>query len=149
MACPLCEHLRIKAIEAALASGRAPKLVCAQFRLELQRLQVHIAHRTREGQALPQGAARKASAKKALPSEGRHTGRFDAALQVARARKASASKGLAVTPDASEPSDPDASCGCYWCTMSVYQRLIRAWAQAERADKERFCVEMREFDVPF
>jgi hypothetical protein len=40
-------------------------------------------------------------------------------------------------------------CLCYWCGMSGYQRLLRAWAEANTQEKERFCADTRTMDVPF
>src|SRR5262245_37230344 len=46
--CPICQHAKIQAIDAALDSGRSPNLVRAQFRLLPQMLHDHIAHRAQE-----------------------------------------------------------------------------------------------------
>lgn len=43
--CPVCQHPKIDAINAALDSGRSPNLVRAQYRLERHMLEAHIVHR--------------------------------------------------------------------------------------------------------
>ena len=45
--------------------------------------------------------------------------------------------------------EPSEACGCYWCQMSGYQRLLRAWQDANTREKERFCADTRTVDVPF
>jgi hypothetical protein len=42
--CAICDHAKHASIDAALASGRAPKLVRHQYALDWQRLQAHLAH---------------------------------------------------------------------------------------------------------
>lgn len=44
--CQICQHAKIKAIDAALDAKRPPNLVRAQYRLEPQMFVVHLTHRT-------------------------------------------------------------------------------------------------------
>lgn len=43
--CRVCTHPKVLSIDAALASGRAPNLVRAQYRLDPQMFAVHVTHR--------------------------------------------------------------------------------------------------------
>jgi hypothetical protein len=50
--CNICQHAKIESINAALASGRAPGLVRAQYRLDQQMLEDHLEHRTASDKGL-------------------------------------------------------------------------------------------------
>jgi hypothetical protein len=47
--CPICEHAKIEAINAALDQKRLPAVVSRQFRLKLEALAAHIVHRSAPG----------------------------------------------------------------------------------------------------
>lgn len=63
--CALCSHPKRRQIEAALAAGRSRKLVCHQFRLSGDELEVHLRHHALARQRLaaePPSPAQAASA---------------------------------------------------------------------------------------
>lgn len=119
--CMVCEHAKVKAINAALDSGRSPNLVRAQYRLEPQMLDAHIAHRAASRQ------------KKPLLQDMHYDGNH---LPIQSLRSSDADIG-------------EVECRCYWCQMSGYQRLLQAWNDAAQQEKERFCAHTRTMDVPF
>ena len=99
--CPICQHAKVEALQAALNSGRLAAVVAIQFRVKKLDLVKHLQHAPIQAvQPLPER----------------------------------------------ERSDV---CGCYWCQMSDYQRLLKAWEAASRLEKDRFCATTREYDVPF
>jgi hypothetical protein len=114
--CAICEHAKIKAINAALDCGRAPNLVRAQYRLEEQMFKWHLAHRAQAGLATQVQETLNHLVEQSLPSL---------------------------------PREVDGDCQCSWCRMPAYRRLLRAWDEASREEKTRFCLDTREVDVPF
>jgi hypothetical protein len=121
--CPICQHAKVRIINAALQGGRLPSVVAHQFRLDRRSLDAHMAHEPVLIQA-PQGIWLS------------HPGTVIDS-------NACEDEGLRVSDELSD------ECLCYWCKMSGYQRLLRAWEEANRSEKERFCVDTRTMDVPF
>jgi hypothetical protein len=131
--CHVCEHYKIQAINAAIAQGRLPSVVARQFRLERQALDAHIAHEPALAQApkvlgfAPDGPimSRTCEDKDLVGTT------TDEGLQTQ------------VLPDTTMV------CDCYWCMMTGYQRLLRAWTEANTDEKHRFCADTRDYEVPF
>jgi hypothetical protein len=40
-------------------------------------------------------------------------------------------------------------CTCEWCSLSMYNRLKRAWSEVTELERQKFCIDTRNVDWPF
>jgi hypothetical protein len=50
--CPICQHAKVEAINAALSQGVAPGIIARRYRLEPLLMKAHHEHRMQERQEL-------------------------------------------------------------------------------------------------
>jgi hypothetical protein len=132
--CPICQHAKRQAMDTALGAGIAPGVISAQYRVPKKLIEHHREH-------LPAPACDRHAPAAGIASHD--------ALSQARDLISIGPEGITRTgalDDALSQAQDD--CSCDWCLMPAYRRLLRAWDEATREEKTRFCLETRTFDVP-
>ncbi len=129
--CQACDHPQRGALEQDIRAGMAPKLVSDQYGLHPAGV---VQHHRRHMLRIP--ALLDSVQYEAIP--------IGHDIELARVDEVA----LPARLDTVE-NEPSEICPCYWCQMSGYQRLLKAWEAANRSEKERFCIETRTVDVPF
>lgn len=142
--CVVCQHAKVEAINAALTHGRLVAVVSTQFRVKRVDLETHLQHAPI--QALASHEIDIPVLQPQVSSMLRTSAKLEAIVNVVRETHSPALVPLRGSPQEPAPPEP---CACDWCRLSGYRRLLRAWGEADRLERERFCVETRTMDIPF